>query len=88
MKVNSDIFRAYDIRGIVDEELTEDDEEFVVGAIRAHRVADSVIQLYVHWDSYSEADNTWEPLENLREGASEIVDAYIADYVIKNGFFP
>ena len=40
MKVNSDIFRAYDIRGIVDEELTEEGIFFIGKALGTYIISE------------------------------------------------
>ncbi|RGP70682.1 putative chromatin-associated swi6 [Fusarium longipes] len=59
-----------------DEDLDED--EFVVEAIRKHFVdEDGTLKFQVKWEGYdAKKDLTWEPEENLRESAQEILDQY------------
>ncbi|KAF4447012.1 putative chromatin-associated swi6 protein [Fusarium austroafricanum] len=59
-----------------DEDLDED--EFVVEAIKKHLIDDDgTLKFQVKWEGYeAKKDLTWEPEENLRESAQEILDAY------------
>ncbi|KAL4722037.1 hypothetical protein ACLX1H_011232, partial [Fusarium chlamydosporum] len=59
-----------------DEELDED--EFVVEEIKKHFVdEDNTLKFQVKWEGYeAKKDLTWEPEENLRESAQEILDQY------------
>ncbi|KAM0252487.1 hypothetical protein ACHAP5_001135 [Fusarium lateritium] len=60
-----------------DEDLDED--EFVVEAIKSHLInEDGSITFQVKWEGYeAKKDMTWEPEENLRESAQEILDQYL-----------
>ncbi|RDA88099.1 hypothetical protein CP532_5313 [Ophiocordyceps camponoti-leonardi (nom. inval.)] len=72
----------------VDEDEEDDDEdedgedleedEFVVEAIKKHMVdEDGSLKFLVKWEGWEKkADMTWEPEDNLRESASEILVAY------------
>ncbi|TVY61434.1 Chromo domain-containing protein 2 [Fusarium oxysporum f. sp. cubense] len=66
--------------GDEDEDLDED--EFVVEAIKKHMVYDDgSLQFQVKWEGYeAKKDLTWEPEENLRESAQEILDAYFEKF--------
>ncbi|KAI1067728.1 hypothetical protein LB507_010587 [Fusarium sp. FIESC RH6] len=63
-----------------DEDLDED--EFVVEAIKKHFVdEDGTLKFQVKWEGYeAKQDMTWEPEENLRESAQEILDQYFEQY--------
>ncbi|KAJ5292923.1 Phosphoenolpyruvate carboxykinase (ATP) [Penicillium atrosanguineum] len=62
------------------DEEDEDDEEgvYVVESIREHNfLPNGKLQLLVKWKGYDElADHTWEPEENLEEGAEEVLTEY------------
>ncbi|RPA96739.1 hypothetical protein L873DRAFT_1791521 [Choiromyces venosus 120613-1] len=60
--------------GVAD--IPDDDEEYVVEAIKNHRYTDKKLYLLVKWKGYErKSDMTWEPEENC-EGAKEILQAY------------
>ena len=59
------------------EEDGEEEEEFVVEQILNHRVTKKgKLEYYLKWKGFSNADNTWEPAENLN--CKDLVDAYEA----------
>ncbi|OHE97974.1 chromo domain-containing protein [Colletotrichum orchidophilum] len=66
-----------------EEEGDEDDnleaDEYVVEKILDHQVADDgTVNFRVKWEGYSKkADQTWEPEDSLKEGASEILEEYL-----------
>ncbi|KAI9847479.1 MAG: hypothetical protein M1837_002380 [Sclerophora amabilis] len=60
-----------------DEEDEEGETEYVVEKIVDHRFIDDVLHLKVKWKGYEKkADQTWEPTENLEEGAEDILIEY------------
>ncbi|KAF9775635.1 hypothetical protein IL306_006234 [Fusarium sp. DS 682] len=63
-----------------DEDLDED--VFVVEAIKKHLMDDDgTLKFQVKWEGYeAKKDLTWEPEENLRESAQEILDAYFTKF--------
>ncbi|KAF5972802.1 putative chromatin-associated swi6 protein [Fusarium bulbicola] len=71
-----------DENGDGDEDEDLDEDEFVVEAIKKHMVYDDgSLQFQVKWEGYeAKKDLTWEPEENLRESAQEILDAYFEKY--------
>jgi len=59
-----------------DEDETEE-EEYVVEQILSHRVTrKGKLEYYLKWKGFSDADNTWEPAENLN--CKDLVEAYEA----------
>ncbi|KAH7236149.1 hypothetical protein BKA59DRAFT_486399 [Fusarium tricinctum] len=63
-----------------DEDLDED--VFVVEAIKKHLIDDDgSLKFQVKWEGYeAKKDLTWEPEENLRESAQEILDQYLEKF--------
>ncbi|KAF5017738.1 hypothetical protein F66182_10308 [Fusarium sp. NRRL 66182] len=63
-----------------DEDLDED--EFVVEAIKKHIIDDNGDLLFqVKWEGYeAKKDLTWEPEDNLKETAQEILDRYFDQF--------
>ncbi|KAJ5669629.1 hypothetical protein N7462_010699 [Penicillium macrosclerotiorum] len=64
-----------------DEDDEEDEDEeglYVVELIKEHNfLADGSLRLFVKWKGYDDlADHTWEPEENLKEGAMDILSEY------------
>ncbi|KAK2041334.1 chromo domain-containing protein [Colletotrichum somersetense] len=77
-------------KSIVNIEEDEDDEdadeaedlepdEYIVEKILDHQVAeDGTVNFRVKWEGYEKkADQTWEPEDSLKEGASEILEEYL-----------
>ncbi|KAM0260598.1 hypothetical protein ACHAQJ_002660 [Trichoderma viride] len=54
-------------------------DRFIVEAIKKHMIdEDGTLKFHVKWEGYEKkSDMTWEPEENLRESASEILSAYL-----------
>ncbi|XEV03810.1 hypothetical protein FSHL1_009097 [Fusarium sambucinum] len=61
-----------------DEDEDLDEDEFVVESIKKHLIdEDGTLKFQVKWEGYeAKKDLTWEPEENLRESAQEILDKY------------
>jgi len=54
-----------------------EEEEYVVEQILNHRMTKKgKLEYYLKWKGFSDADNTWEPAENLN--CKDLVDAYEA----------
>ena len=47
------------------EEAASNEEEFVVERIVDKRVRGGVTEYFLKWKNYPDADNTWEPVDNL-----------------------
>ncbi|EXJ95495.1 hypothetical protein A1O1_00617 [Capronia coronata CBS 617.96] len=62
-----------------EEEDDEGEDEYVVEAIRSHRVYKGQVQYYIKWLGYSDDDNTWEPEDNLLPHAAKILSQYHTD---------
>ncbi|PHH74962.1 hypothetical protein CDD82_4647 [Ophiocordyceps australis] len=56
-----------------------DEDEFIVESIKKHMVdVDGTLKFLVKWEGWDKkTDMTWEPEENLKESASEILEAYL-----------
>ncbi|EHY58205.1 hypothetical protein ABEF92_005787 [Exophiala dermatitidis] len=64
-----------------DEDVDEDDDEegedeYVVEAIRSHRVRNGRVEYLIKWLGYEESENTYEPEENLLPHAAKILASY------------
>ncbi|GJC96636.1 Chromo domain-containing protein [Colletotrichum higginsianum IMI 349063] len=71
-----------DDSGEEDEDEDGDDlepDEYVVEKILDHQVAeDGTVNFRVKWEGYEKkSDQTWEPEDSLKEGASEILEEYL-----------
>ena len=56
-------------------EIINEEEEYEVEKILAHRIHNNVIEYLIHWKGYSNEERTWEPEENLTN-ARTILNAY------------
>ncbi|KAM0355802.1 hypothetical protein ACHAPU_000189 [Fusarium lateritium] len=76
--VQDDLKSEEGSEGEDDEEDLEEDE-FVVESIKKHLIDDDgSLKFQVKWEGYeAKSDLTWEPEENLRESAQEILDQYL-----------
>ncbi|KAL7924630.1 hypothetical protein ACQKWADRAFT_253120 [Trichoderma austrokoningii] len=68
----------------VDDDEEDDEEEldedvFIVEAIKKHMIdEDGTLKFHVKWEGYEKkSDMTWEPEENLRESAGDILATYL-----------
>ena len=68
--------------------LNQDQGEFTVESILEHRgdtnIRDSM-EFLVHWSGYSDKDDSWEPIKNLRDNT--IFHQYCADHKMRK-FIP
>ncbi|KIW16430.1 hypothetical protein PV08_06482 [Exophiala spinifera] len=59
---------------------TSDDDEgedlYVVEGIQGHRTRKGIVEYLIKWVGYDEAENTWEPQENLLPHARKVLQDY------------
>lgn len=48
-----------------DDNASGGEDEYVVEAIRGHRIRRGIVEYEIKWLGYEDRDNTWEPEDNL-----------------------
>ncbi|XP_022893258.1 chromo domain protein LHP1-like isoform X2 [Olea europaea var. sylvestris] len=51
------------------------DGYYLIEAVRSKRIRKGQVQYLIKWQGWSEAENTWEPLDNLLQ-CSDVIDAF------------
>jgi len=62
------------ITATTEEEEGSGEEEYAVEKIISHRQTRKGLEYFVKWEGFSDADNTWEPKDNLN--CPDLVEAY------------
>jgi len=60
----------------------DDEEEFIVEKILGKRVRNGRNEYFLRWKGYSDAENTWEPVDNL--DCPDLIQEYEKTEALKN----
>lgn len=66
--------------------MAEDSEEYLVERIIEYRIRKGIKQYFVKWKGFSDADNTWEPVDSLEQikNGMEMVKKFYASSGLKS----
>ncbi|KAL1520903.1 hypothetical protein AB1Y20_022464 [Prymnesium parvum] len=71
----------------IGEEEDEEEEQFDIDHFVAAGKSGRVVMLKVRWEGYASADDTWEPMSEIRKTQNERVEAFVAT-LKKQGMWP